>query len=145
MQASAAFHRKRSGQVFLEHMVLLAATVQTDRGESVQAPADWAHRPADALGQSLPLQASAAGWRATVSKGRGRGLVQSVDEVVQAWRCEVAFAVGSCVAWAAETHLAMAMASGQWFGDVSVRHQRPVSPPGPADRMFECTLGSQCR
>ncbi len=58
--------------------------------------------------------------------------MQSVDEVVQAWRCVVAFAVGSCVAWAAETHLAMAMASGQWFGDVSVRHQRTVSPPGPA-------------
>ena len=138
MQASMAQHPKRSGERYLEHEVLASARVEVSDHSVLVVSAELASLPCGLLGQRLCQRLSAASALVTVSKGDSSGATMAIDELRSVWASMYNLLVSDSVAWPVALPLARAMASGVWYGDVSVKHRRqlptevtmaPLAPP----------------
>ena len=128
MDASATFHRKRSGSRFLEHEILFSA--RTPDGASCQVLDEaWIRGPADS-GSRRMARDLAAGLspRMSITKGDMLGTQHELQALLAKWRSDIGIANCELVAWPVDYRLAAAMASGRWWGDVSVKHLRQLPP-----------------
>ena len=128
--ASEAFHRKRSGQRYLEHEVVASALLQASDYSAIDVGPKWGSLPAGISGSRL-LQDILGSARAEVTRGVGGGRTLSVGQLLEAWKSEYCVHAADCLAWPVVAVLAVALASGKWYGDVSVKHRRQL-PEGPA-------------
>ena len=126
MKASEAFHKKRSGHRFLEHEIIDAAFTQAADNTFLHVPSDVVARPASISGRQILQQLLGARAVAVPTKGRTVGSVLSLGALLDAWTAEYGVARGNSLAWPVVGVLAAAMASGTWYGDVSVRHRRQL-------------------
>ena len=124
IQACLGFHRQRSGQRFIEHEIIASAMVATADGSFVAVPQEWSALPARIAGQRLASYIVETSALATVTKGMLRGASMSVLALLNRWSINLGVDCSAILAWPASSLLAVAMASGAWFGDVSVKHRR---------------------
>ena len=149
MQASAAHHQKRRGELYLEHEVIASAGVGVSDHSVLADSAKIASLPCALLGQRLLQRLSAASALVTVSKGDSVGATMAIDELMSVWASTYAIQKSAVVAWPAAFPLALAMAAGVWYGDVSVKHQRKLptevtmAPLAPPDALFRHWLRAQ--
>ena len=137
MQASEAFHRRRSGQRFLEHRVVSAASLGQLNGSRLDAPSSWVNVPAGVAGPKL-LQHLTSASLGALARQRGSELVP-LGQLLSDWEARYGVSVSKCFAWPVTMQLAVVMASGLWFGDVSVRHRRQL----PTDVTMAPSLPSE--
>ena len=145
MKASADFHRQRSGQRCLEHMVVAAAVLQRHDDRFMVAPVSCDTLPADVAGPKLMQHLTSTSQVMVLSTGRDRGQSKSIGQLMSEWGAAFGADWNVSVAWPVTSLLAVALASGQWPGDVSVRFRRgqpsdstmaPVLPSAKALRHF---------
>ena len=124
MLAAAAFYSKRSEQRFVEHAVIASATVMTPCSggqHDLTSVLAWSGCIAGSSALDQLLSVSAV---ARVTKGRSAGLDVPIGELVLEWLSSYGAAIPASVVWPVDHKLAIALAKGQWFGDVSVRFRR---------------------
>jgi len=147
MQASKAHWPRRSGPKFMEHRALAACQL----AQQAPCPLDplcpgkhWDSLASKAVGAELlqQLRDQPPGiLRVEADSRRGP---RSLEEVLSQWNCQ--YGALTAVAWPAWASLACAMASGNWYGDVSVSWRRgggaatgvtaTAAPTQPTDRML---------
>ena len=143
MAASAAFYSKRTGQAYLEHEVVASATVSgamsamASEGQLVEA------------GPALIERLREAKATVIVTKGQARGQTMPAEHFLAQLRSTYQL-TSRVVAWPVAFPLAIAMAKGAWFGDVSVKHRRRVAtedslaaPVGPSVGLLRYWLQSE--
>ena len=87
VQASEAFHRKRTGQRFLEHEVVASAIFRSSDGTFDVFP-DWAARPAGVTGRKLLQRITESSAWAEVTKGHLAGGYVEVSQGLATWKSE---------------------------------------------------------
>lgn len=128
IKASLAGHPRRKGQRFLEHEVLASAELQA----SFTLPPGWAFRSPRILGCEMAGLLAKSNGQFVVNKGSLCDQVVSLDRLLSAWRAERPLVEGGAIfPWPATLSLASALAKGQWWGDVSVRHRRREASARP--------------
>ena len=132
MAASAAFYSKRAGQAYLEHVVVANASFS----DAMDAMASDGQRVE--AGPALIERMREAKATVVVTKGQASGQTMLAEHFVAQLRSDYQL-TSRAVAWPVVFPLAIAMAKGTWFGDVSVRHRRRVAtddtlaaPVGPS-------------
>jgi len=126
MQASEAFHRKRSGHRYLEHAIVAVATLGQQSGGFLEVPDDCQSLPPGVAGVKIIDHLLSVNADAHVSAGHLSGSKFGLGQLLSAWEARYQVERRACVAWPATSSLASAMASGKWHGDVSVRHRRQL-------------------
>ena len=130
MMASQAFHRKRSSPRYLEHKVI-AAAMASQGGTFMVTPCRSDALPARVAGVKVIEHLTATLGNALVTKGIRHGQDVPIGQLLCEWEVHYGVSASACVAWPVTFRLALAMASGAWYGDVSVRHRRQL--PGEGD------------
>ena len=155
MAASEAFHRRREGQRFLEHEIVASASVRGGDGSPIEVSADITAGSPGFAGRRLLQQVLGSSASAEVTSGEGTralgggGRRVAVSEVLASWKTHYAVDEAKCVAWPVLGALALAMAEGAWYGDVSVRHRRQIpgentiAPTGPSVGLLRHFVGQE--
>ena len=128
MLAAAAFYSRRGEQRFVEHAIIASATVMTpcSGGQlDLTSVLAWS---GGIIGCSALDQLFSASAVARVTKGMSAGYDVPIGELLPQWLSSYGAAVPASVVWPVDHRLAIALAKGEWFGDVSVRFRR--QPPG---------------
>ena len=125
MEASQATHRQRSGMRFIEHNIIVAATFGDDAGQFADQCGDVGIHPHCVVGQLLLQIAIRAASSVRVVRGHWNGnRVASVSDCIAAWKQIYGVTDRAVAAWPVWTPLALAMARGEWHGDVTVLYRR---------------------
>ena len=144
MSACQSHHSRRSGQRFIEHEVLASAQVSSINGHIV-ADRSWLreHTGSRCLARDA---ATAFGWQCSITKGDKLGYQFALRDLIDRWRSCFGIASAELVAWPVDFRLAVAMARGAWWGDVSVKHRRQLpgetsmAPVRPSDTFLRLFL-----
>ena len=84
-----------------------------------------------------------------LTKGRGSPCRRTFDNIIAEWGASFGVSQARCVVWPVVPELALAMARGTWFGDVSMRFRRELpggesaAPIGPSAMMWRRLLGTE--
>ena len=153
MQASTDHHRKRLGQRFLEHKVLVAGML-CQRGQLGQLGQEqyWlpqhnqSFQAAETAGRNSLSELLCGNAHLVVAAGGRVGELVSISELLRYWELTWRIKREDVTAWQMWKPLAFAPAKGTWFGDVSVRHRRALpgeqtlAPACPSDRVWRHLL-----
>ena len=140
VEACEAFHRRRSGHRFMEHEILLSAALLPDSASTIDVDSAWLRGPADS--GSLRMAADLAklsDLSLVATKGDQLERSLPLQALLARWRSILGAASCELVAWPVDWRLAAAMATGGWWGDVSVKHRRQLpgeitlAPVRPSD------------
>ena len=124
-EACQRCHSQRSGQRFIEHEVLASATISAASGGFIVAPEEWLALPARLAGERIRSHLSAVSAQAQITKGGVQGVIRDVQGLLDSWFLAHDLASSAAMlAWPVTSLLALGLASGSWFGDVSVKHRR---------------------
>ena len=143
MKASEACHARRSGHRFVEHEVLAAAQMSAGSGcEQLVAGSAWLreHTGSSRLNQDAATAMAASQF--VVTKGDCLRHSFSLRGIIDRWSANFNLASDKLVAWPVDYRLAIAIARGTWWGDVSVKHrrqlagERSMAPVRPADELL---------
>ena len=125
--AAQKFHSRRSGSLFLEHELLAAVSLPPDCAMADKL-ACRAGRPACTSYAIAEVLSELRDTAAFHTKGACAGRTESVSSVLRRWEGTFRVSPSACLGWPCAPALASALASGLWYGDVSVKHRRTLVP-----------------
>ena len=144
-------HRQKlkRGILFIEHEFLRASRLQA----ALPGPPAWEQLARSTLAQQI-LQSVRASRAMTFCEGQG---VRCVSDVLEEWASEWKTTTSSALLWPVDPGVAQALASGQWWGDVSCVPRRvtyrwdaegcmapaPCMPPPGVLRAFKAKMGGK--
>ena len=143
MRASEHHHARRSGHRFVEHEILAAAKMSPGfGGGQLVAERAWLHERSGSHRMNRDASSALGDLSADITKGDLLGYSFAVRDVVDRWRESFSITSEELVAWPVDYRLATQMASGSWWGDVSVKHRRQLplettmAPVRPSDKVL---------
>ena len=126
MVAEQAHSRGYSRQRYLEHAILASARLTC--GSAVHVPSKSSLVNPWSAGRQELRHLEHLNARVSVTMGQAYGEVLHIAQVIQMWQDRFQVDIAKCIPWCVDTDYALAMASGQWYGDITSVHRRASIP-----------------